>query len=66
VARRVKKTGEAELIRKELNSYARRIVHMVVADYEGVVTESVGDGSHKQVRILPDGGGAAPETTAEA
>ncbi len=58
------KSGEAELIRKEMNSYARRIVHMVVAEYEGLETESVGEGQHKQVRILPAGGEAA-EASAE-
>jgi predicted RNA-binding protein Jag len=56
LAKRVLSSGKAELIRKEMNSYARRIVHMVVAEYEGLETESVGDGGHKQVRILPAGG----------
>jgi predicted RNA-binding protein Jag len=59
LAKRVLKSGKDELIRKEMNSYARRIVHMVVAEYEGLATESVGDGAHKQVRILPAGGGQA-------
>ncbi len=57
LAKRVLKSGKDELIRKEMNSYARRIVHMVVAEYEGLATESVGEGGHKQVRILPAGGG---------
>ncbi len=39
-----------------MNSYARRIVHMVVAEYPSLATESVGEGQHKQVRILPAGG----------
>ncbi len=52
------KSGKPELIRKEMNSYARRIVHLVVAEYDGLATESVGEGQHKQVRILPAGGGA--------
>ncbi len=64
LSKRVLKSGEAELIRKEMNSYARRIVHMVVAEYEGLETESVGEGQHKQVRILPAGGEAA-EASAE-
>ena len=46
-------SGEPEVIRKELNSYARRVVHMVVADYDDLKTESVGEGPHKQVRIYP-------------
>ena len=59
LSKRVLKSGEPELIRKEMNSYARRIVHMVVAEYEGLATESVGEGQHKQVRILPAAGEAA-------
>ena len=59
LSKRVLQSGKAELIRKEMNSYARRIVHMVVAEYEGLETESVGEGQHKQVRILPAGGEAA-------
>jgi predicted RNA-binding protein Jag len=64
IAERVRKSGKAELIRKEMNSYARRIVHMVVAEYDDLATESVGEGSHKQVRIIPAGGEQA-EASAE-
>lgn len=53
VAQRVMETGEPELIRKELNSYARRIVHMAISEFTGLKTESVGEGAYKQVRILP-------------
>jgi predicted RNA-binding protein Jag len=56
LAKKVLSSGESELIRKEMNSYARRIVHMVVAEYEGLETESVGEGQHKQVRIVSTGG----------
>ncbi len=56
LSKKVLNSGKAELIRKEMNSYARRIVHMVVAEYEGLETESVGEGQHKQVRIIPAGG----------
>ncbi|MBN1337025.1 MAG: hypothetical protein JXB39_13790 [Deltaproteobacteria bacterium] len=52
LARKVLESGDAELIRKELNSFERRIVHVAVATYEGLGTESVGEGSYKQVRIL--------------
>ncbi len=38
-----------------MNSFARRVVHMVVAEYEGLATESVGEGQHKQIRIMPKG-----------
>ncbi len=53
VSERVLETGEPELIRKELNSFARRIVHLAISDIEGVETESVGDGAYKQIRVVP-------------
>ena len=34
-----------------LNSYERRIVHMAVAELEGVASESVGDAAVKMVTI---------------
>lgn len=36
-----------------LNSYERRIVHMVVAEVEGVASESIGDAAVKTVIIAP-------------
>jgi len=42
-------SGEPVVMRRTLNSYERRVVHMAVADMEGVVSESQGDGSHKQI-----------------
>ena len=56
IGKRVRKTGEAEVVRKELNSYDRRVVHMAIADMEGVGSRSLGDGSHKQIEIYKDGG----------
>lgn len=50
-AEQVQDDGEPVTI-EELNSYERRIVHRVVAEYEGVTTRSVGRGSLKAVRIL--------------
>ena len=50
-------TGESVKLRQELNSFERRIVHMELSDFEGVTTESVGDGSFKHVVIHPAGGG---------
>ena len=47
--------GEAIVIRQELNSYERRIVHVAIQDMEGVSSESIGDGSVKQIRLVPDG-----------
>lgn len=37
-----------------LNSYERRIVHMAVAEVEGVSSESIGDASVKKVIISAD------------
>ncbi len=36
-----------------LNSYERRIVHMAVAEVEGVTSESIGDAAVKTVIIAP-------------
>ena len=36
-----------------LNSYERRIVHMVVAEIDGVASESIGDAAVKKVIIAP-------------
>jgi spoIIIJ-associated protein len=52
VSERVRRTGE----RVELglmNPYERRIVHLAVAETEGVKTESAGDGVMKRVIVLP-------------
>jgi predicted RNA-binding protein Jag len=43
-------------IRKELNSYERRIVHVELQDMDGVSTRSVGDGAVKHVVIEVEGG----------
>ena len=55
IAERVLETGEAEMIRKEMNSYDRRIVHMVVKDTAGVESRSIGDGASKNIEIYPEG-----------
>lgn len=36
-----------------LNSYERRVVHLAVAEIEGVTSESIGDASVKTVLIAP-------------
>ncbi len=61
IARRVAKTGEAEIVRKELNSYDRRVVHLAIADVDGVGSRSLGDGSHKQIEIYREGDGSVGE-----
>ena len=53
VAERVKRTGEEEEVGR-MNPYERRVVHLAVAEIEGVTTESEGDGVMKCVVIFPD------------
>ena len=65
VAQRVMETGEPELIRMELNSFARRVVHMSIAEVGGLKTESVGEGPHKQVRVVPSPGTLAVPSDGE-
>lgn len=52
VSERVKLTGNQEELGL-MNPYERRIVHLAVAEEEGVTTESFGDGLLKRVVILP-------------
>jgi spoIIIJ-associated protein len=52
VSDRVRRTGEREELGL-MNPYERRIVHLAVAETEGVKTESAGDGVMKRVIILP-------------
>jgi spoIIIJ-associated protein len=53
VSERVKQTGEEEELSR-MNPYERRVVHLAVAEIEGVSTESEGDGVMKRVVIFPD------------
>ena len=55
IAARVVESGEAEMIRKEMNSYDRRIVHMVVKETAGVESRSIGDGAAKKIEIYLEG-----------
>ena len=52
LAGRARETGEPQEI-GPLNPYARRIVHLAVADIPGVSSESVGDAFMKTVLIAP-------------
>lgn len=47
------KSGSTITMRKEMNSFERRVVHLELADFEGVETESSGEGSLKKVVIIP-------------
>jgi spoIIIJ-associated protein len=52
VSDRVRRTGAREELQL-MNPYERRIVHLAVAETEGVTTESAGEGVMKRVIILP-------------
>ncbi len=54
VSERVKRSGEEEELGR-MNPYERRIVHLAVAEIDGVTTESEGEGVMKRVVIFPDG-----------
>jgi predicted RNA-binding protein Jag len=54
------KNGEAEVIRKPLNSFERRTVHMAIADMEGVKTDTVEQDGERKIRIFVDNGEGAP------
>ncbi len=54
-------TGEPELLRRELNSYDRRLVHLEVGRIEGVMTRSVGEGVDRRIEILPGDAGSSGE-----
>lgn len=51
-ADRVRSTG-SPFVFGEMNSNERRIIHLTLADAEDLVTESVGEGSGRRVRVGP-------------
>ena len=53
LASKAVKSGETITMRKEMNSYERRVVHLELADFAGVETESTGEGSMKKIIIVP-------------
>lgn len=52
LAEKVLETGSSVSL-GNMSSYERRICHMVVADIEGVVSESEGEGEYRHVVIKP-------------
>src|SRR5271157_2719318 len=56
-AQRAAETGRSVAI-DPMNPKDRRIVHVALRDFEGVVTMSVGSGRYRQVVVVPEG---APE-----
>ena len=59
IAENVAGGGDAEVIRKPLNSFERRIVHMEIADMDGVSTETVEQDGDRKIRIFADAGEGA-------
>jgi predicted RNA-binding protein Jag len=55
LADKVLQTGDAQIIRRELNSFDRRIVHVEVATIAGVKSRSVGEGHDRRVEIYAPG-----------
>ncbi|MSP54012.1 MAG: hypothetical protein EXR69_00145 [Myxococcales bacterium] len=51
LARMVSESGQAEITRRALNSYERRLVHTEVANVPGIGSRSLGEGTEKQVEI---------------
>ncbi len=43
--------GDGPVSLGDLNSYERRLVHLEVRESDGVVSHSVGEGTHKDVLI---------------
>ena len=57
IAAVVLERGAPEVIRRELNSYDRRLVHVEISSIPGVASRSVGEGYDRRVEIyIPEGG----------
>jgi len=61
LAQKVIETGEPQVIRRELSSYDRRIVHVEISEIAGVASRSVGEGAERRVEICM----AAPSDAGE-
>jgi spoIIIJ-associated protein len=53
VAENVKNSGYAQELRP-MSPYDRRVIHAVLTNFEGVKTESVGEGELRRVKVLPE------------
>lgn len=51
LAERVAESGKSEVIRKRLNSYERRVVHVTISEIAGVGSQSVKQDGEKRVEI---------------
>lgn len=56
LGKRVLDTGASIVVRQELNSFERRIIHVTVGDMDGIDTESVVQDGVKRVKIMLVGG----------
>ena len=52
IAREVKETGNPVAM-ENMNSYERRIVHNILTDYKGIITESEGEEPNRHVIVKP-------------
>lgn len=59
VSGQVLKSGRSHAL-EPMNPYERRIIHTAVQDIEGVVSNSIGEGSGRRVVIAPEGGDMNP------
>lgn len=57
LGKRVQDSGKSIVVRQELNSFERRIIHVTIGDMEGLETESVLQDGVKRVKIMSAGGG---------
>lgn len=59
VSAQVVNSGRSRTL-EPMNPYERRIIHTAVQDIEGVVSNSIGEGSGRRVVISPEGGDRRP------
>jgi predicted RNA-binding protein Jag len=59
LAERIADEGGEEILRKPLNSFERRVVHMEIADMEGVDTATIEVDGERKVRIFSEAGASA-------
>lgn len=53
VAEKVKRSGKATTINRQMNAHDRRIVHISLKDDTGVRTQSMGEGFYRKLVIFP-------------
>lgn len=48
-------TGKSIVVRQELNSFERRVIHVTVGDIDGVDSQSFMQDGVKRIRLMADG-----------